>query len=36
MNQERLESLIILFTDQDMAFNVNVDLVINDCNNLSE
>jgi len=35
MAQHRLESLILLFTEQEMASNVEVDLVINEFNNLS-
>jgi len=35
MAQDRLESLILLFTEQEMASNVEVDLVINEFSNLS-
>jgi len=35
MGQDRLESLILLFTEQEMASNVEVDLVINEFSNLS-
>jgi len=35
MAQDRLESLILLFTEQEMASNVDIDLVINEFSNLS-
>ena len=35
MAQDCLESLILVFTEKEMASNVEVDLVINEFNNLS-
>lgn len=34
--QHRLESLIFLFTEQEMASNIDVNLVINELNDLSK
>lgn len=36
MKQDRLEALLCLFTEQEMASNVNKDIVINEFNNLSK
>jgi hypothetical protein len=36
MAQDHLESLILLFTEEEMASNVDVDSVINEFDNLSK
>lgn len=35
MSQDRLESLILLFAEQEIASNVEIALTINELNNLS-